>query len=400
MTDARVFACPSCGASLTPPADNDGEMKCPYCGNTVVIPPELQGPRETSLPKTVVFQVPAEPAEPVVPLTLPVDSRLPRLIIAFVVAISACIICATLAPVIGMTVAMQSLFSGVLGPLDPVNFTSGGSYAHVVLSFGGQGTAPGLFQRARRVAVDGSGNIYVSDADTLRIQKFDPTGKFVSLWTIDDPNNRKTSPDELAADRAGHVYVAWNQSILKYDGASGALLATLSGEGYRGVTVLADGSLLTRSNKSGDDTYVRLDATGQVVARFPKLVSTQVGSSVSPSELHLAVDGLGTLFVLNSSEGSVYKFTPEGKYVTKFGSKGKGTGQFTAFTNLIAVDNRSRVYANDSAGIEVFDPTGRYLDNINSLFYSGAMQDLKITDKNEIFVVDGASKILKLAMSN
>jgi hypothetical protein len=59
------------------------------------------------------------------------------------------------------------------------------SFAHTVLSFGGEGTAPGLFQDARHIAVDADGNVYADDHSTLRVQRFDSIGKYVSGWTVD-----------------------------------------------------------------------------------------------------------------------------------------------------------------------------------------------------------------------
>src|SRR5262249_37394439 len=58
-------------------------------------------------------------------------------------------------------------------------------FAHLVLTFGGEGTGPGLFNDARNIALDASGNIYVSDYIGGRIQVFDETGKFITQWMGD-----------------------------------------------------------------------------------------------------------------------------------------------------------------------------------------------------------------------
>ena len=41
MPDGKLFACPSCGSSLTPEG-NQVQVKCPYCGSTVTVPLELR----------------------------------------------------------------------------------------------------------------------------------------------------------------------------------------------------------------------------------------------------------------------------------------------------------------------------------------------------------------------
>ncbi|MFZ1041114.1 MAG: hypothetical protein WCA79_08640 [Anaerolineales bacterium] len=41
MSDAKTFKCPSCGSALEPDGD-EKEIKCAYCGNTVIVPEELR----------------------------------------------------------------------------------------------------------------------------------------------------------------------------------------------------------------------------------------------------------------------------------------------------------------------------------------------------------------------
>ncbi len=38
------FHCPSCGAPLTPPRDGQASMTCPFCSNSLVVPPDLRDP--------------------------------------------------------------------------------------------------------------------------------------------------------------------------------------------------------------------------------------------------------------------------------------------------------------------------------------------------------------------
>lgn len=45
MSETKTFNCPSCGAALTTTGDA-AEIKCQFCGNTVIVPPELRKPRD------------------------------------------------------------------------------------------------------------------------------------------------------------------------------------------------------------------------------------------------------------------------------------------------------------------------------------------------------------------
>ncbi|MGB8648957.1 MAG: hypothetical protein WCF84_27220 [Anaerolineae bacterium] len=52
MSEGKLFNCPSCGASLS--LDNIGnQTRCPYCGNAVVVPPELRPTEHTYTPAPI-----------------------------------------------------------------------------------------------------------------------------------------------------------------------------------------------------------------------------------------------------------------------------------------------------------------------------------------------------------
>jgi len=94
------------------------------------------------------------------------------------------------------------------------------------------------------------------------------------------------------------------------------------------------------------------------------------------------VDGLGNIFALTSS--TIYKFTADGKYENKFGSRGTAPGQFRS-PQAIAIDNQSRIYIADSAGVLVFASDGRYLDTFR--VEGGSPSGMVFNDKNELFIV-------------
>src|SRR5438552_3020378 len=81
------------------------------------------------------------------------------------------------------------------------------------------------------VATDGSGNVYVADTYTRRIQKFDTSGSFLTAWGSEGSGNGQfggpVGPFGVAADGSGNVYVAdtYNTRIQKFD-ANGTFLTT------------------------------------------------------------------------------------------------------------------------------------------------------------------------------
>jgi hypothetical protein len=76
----------------------------------------------------------------------------------------------------------------------------------------------------------------------------------------------------------------------------------------------------------------------------------------------IAVDNSGYVYVVDSGNNRVQKFTSSGAYVTKWGNTGSGNGQFNAPYG-IAADNSGFVYIVDSGNVRVqqFSSTGNYL---------------------------------------
>lgn len=272
-------------------------------------------------------------------------------------------------------------------PADPAPESPG--FAKAVLKFGGEGVGAGLFKDARAVAVDGSGNIYVGEYLQRRVQVFDPSGKFVTQWTV----GPQMEIQALAADRKGNVYIQGSGTIWRFEGATGKELGHMDYPGvamFNDVVTTPDGGLL--ASQSGiADNIVRFDAAGRTTLVIRKAVSTQ--SETGELDLKVATDGIGHIYALSSFSNAVYKFSMDGKYVSKFGSQGTQQGQFTA-PQAIAVDPQGRVYVSDFNGIQVFDSEGRYLNRINS----GLALGMVINDKNELFTA-ARTQIVKYAVS-
>jgi sugar lactone lactonase YvrE len=68
---------------------------------------------------------------------------------------------------------------------------------------------PGKFHTPTNVAVDGRGNLYVTDTYNYRVQVFSRTGRFLrGFGTLGNGPGNFARPKGLAVDSEGHVYVA------------------------------------------------------------------------------------------------------------------------------------------------------------------------------------------------
>ncbi|MGH9933122.1 MAG: hypothetical protein ACREA9_28390, partial [Pyrinomonadaceae bacterium] len=349
----KTFDCPKCGAPVNYEPDLPGASptaRCPYCNTSLSVPDEMRG-----RPAQIISQVTIDLRN--------TGHKAAKWILLIV-----------LLPVIGVLIAVIAMggflvpvlrgigSSGVTTPPTRKGPTALGgkaqpnAFANTTLKFGSEGIGPGMFKDARSIAVDASGRIYVGEYSGGRIQVFDAEGKFITQWMV-DPKMPLTG---MAADRSGVVYVVQKGMISRYEGQTGNLLGQMAydlGWGFDDIRVTADGGLVAAWYKNRDD-IVRFNSSGLVV----QTIRAAISSVTDNSELDtcVAVDGLGNIYALGSFNNAVFKFSPEGKFLTRFGDAGDQPGQFRA-PSAIAVDGKGRVYVSDFKGVQVFDSNGRYL---------------------------------------
>ena len=95
-------------------------------------------------------------------------------------------------------------------------------------------TEPGLFSLPEGAAVDGDGNLYVTDTFNNRIQIFDADGQFISMFGKNgDAPAALERPKGLAIDGDGHIWVVdAAQNRVKVFTKEGRLLIYIGGQGY------------------------------------------------------------------------------------------------------------------------------------------------------------------------
>ena len=386
----KTFDCPKCGAPVNYEQDVVGASltaRCPYCNSALSVPDEMRG-----RPAQIISQVNIDLRNS--------GTKATKIILLIV-----------LIPVIGLIIGAIAM-GGFLVPLlsrarstvvkpASVSYRKGptalggktepvaNAFANPTLDFGSEGIGPGMFKDVRAIAVDAAGKIYVGEYTGGRIQVFDADGKFITQWTV-DPKMPLTG---MAADRNGVVYVVQSGTISRHDGATGNLLGKVAyseGWGFDDIRVGADGGTVASWYKNRDD-IVRFNAAGQVVKTIRAAISTVTDESELDTQV--AIDGLGNIYALGSFNNAVFKFSPEGKFITRFGDAGDQSGQFRA-PSAIAVDGKGRVYVSDFKGVQVFDSNGRYLAAFDP---GGTASGMVFNDRNELFIA-ARNHVLRLAL--
>ena len=186
--------------------------------------------------------------------------------------------------------------------------------------------------------------------------------------------------------------------ILKYD-ASGKLLGQWGAGMFvfpHGATVDRDGNLwVTDARGEGGKGHqvFKFNRDGKVVLTLGKAGVSGDGPDLFDQPTDVVISTAGDIFVTdshrNGKNNRVMRFAKDGTYVSEFGRKGSGRGEFSE-PHTIALDSRGRLFVGDRENnrIQIFDQNGTWLDEWRQF---GRPSGIFISKDDTIYVADSES---------
>jgi DNA-binding beta-propeller fold protein YncE len=210
---------------------------------------------------------------------------------------------------------------------------------------GGRGGDRGQFDAPTGIAVDGGRNVLVADTNNGRIEKFSPTGTFLSTMGIKGIGyGQLGAPNGIAIDKPGNIYVA---------DASKHVVEKLA----------PDGTVVDEWKGPAPGFY-------------------------GPRRIAIGPDD--SIYVVDQGRTRIVKFSSDGQVLTTWGSKGNRDGQFDDPASVAVDTTNNKVYVADPRNrrIQVFDSDGKFLTKWSIPEWGGpyGFEDLAIdSNKNRLY---------------
>jgi streptogramin lyase len=202
--------------------------------------------------------------------------------------------------------------------------------------------AGGILASIYGAAVDGSGNVYVTDTSGT-LHKFDGSGTW--LWATGEAYGKSLlGINDVSCDTSGNVYVAdlGNDRIAKFDSAGAPIPLTVTATSCYGVAVDDSGNIYA------SDPYVnvaiyKFNNSGNIL-----WASTAGGRLSAP--YYLDVDSAGNVYVADLTNSKIFKLDADGTYL---GSTQEVYGGALKNPWGVAVDDYGNLYVSDTANSRI-----------------------------------------------
>lgn len=237
------------------------------------------------------------------------------------------------------------------------------------LEIGKKGTAPGEFIYPKGIAIDSKGNLFITDCWNHRIQKFSPDGRIASCFgKYGKKAGELNEPFGIAVDKDDWIYVVerCNHRVHVFDANSKA-------QGFFG----ARGSVIEEEKA---ELY---DIPQKIFYPHPFEFPTSILMGIN-----------GDIFVVDSGNHRIQRFTVSGKFLGTFGKRGDSMGEFQ-YPHGIAIDPLGNIFVSDfnNNRIQMLTYNGDFILSFNNLH---SPTSICIKDRTTLLIGSGFNNEIKI----
>jgi DNA-binding beta-propeller fold protein YncE len=197
---------------------------------------------------------------------------------------------------------------------------AGGARMLYSAQFGSTGSEHGHLSYPLADAIDGHGNVWVSDYGNNRVQEFSPAGQFLAAY---------------GTAGSGHV---------QFSGPTGIAVNQSTGNVYIG--------------DCGNDRIQELNAEGEWV-RFIGSAGPEPGHMGCPHGVK--IDPSGNVWIADTEHNRIEEFSSTGTFMTTYGTKGSGEVQFNGPNSLTFSGGNIYIVDTENHRIEELSAAGKYI---------------------------------------
>ena len=261
--------------------------------------------------------------------------------------------------------------------------------------------SPATFSSPDGLALDLAGNLYIADTGNNRILKAPAGSATAALFAVSIGGTAATfsGPRKLAVDSAGNLYIAdtGNNRVVKSDPLGngtvlsiGSSLSPATLNGPRGVAVDTVGDVFI--SDTGNNRIVELPSAGAPTV----LVTTGIALTTLNSPRGLAVDTYNNLYITDRNNNRVIKVTQPSLVATNFTADFPGYAGSISDPDAVATAKNGVVYildenvGADGYRVAVIEPQGNQYDLFSDMNNSsfGVPTAIAVDSKGAFYLTD------------
>jgi len=206
------------------------------------------------------------------------------------------------------------------------------------------------------IAVNAAGDVFVADTGDNRVVEFTATGTELNVFGAAGGSGALNAPSGVAVNASGQVLVSdtGNNRVAEFT-ASGAYSTSFNSKmgSPTGITVDASGDIWVADSglaDAGPDAVMEYNSAGTWLTTLGSGETSVKGGLSDPSDV--ALDGSGHAFVADPDYGWVEEFDTSGPYLNEFGDAQPG---LLSYPQSLAVNSAGDVFVTDTGDNQIVE---------------------------------------------